>query len=49
MGIMSEERTALFDVDVQLDEFFGKAGTPGRKAAEIRADAFFTGQTSDFD
>ncbi len=31
-------------MDAQLDEFFGAAGTPERKAAEQRADAFFTGQ-----
>ncbi len=41
---MNERKTALFDVDAQLDEFFGAAGTPERKAAEQRADAFFTGQ-----
>ena len=34
----------LFDVDAQLDGMFGKAGTPERKAAEVRANAFFTGQ-----
>lgn len=34
----------IFDVDAQLDKFFGKAGTPERKAAEMRANAFFTGQ-----
>lgn len=41
---MKERKTALFDVDAQLDEFFGAIGTPQRKAAEQRADAFFTGQ-----
>lgn len=34
----------LFDVDAQLDAVFGKEGTPQRKAAEQRANAFFTGQ-----
>ncbi|MDD6003791.1 MAG: hypothetical protein PUC50_16560 [Bacteroidales bacterium] len=34
----------IFDVDAQLDEFFGKEGTPERRAAEERANAFFTGQ-----
>lgn len=34
----------MFDVDAQLDEFFGPEGSPQRKAAEQRADAFFTGQ-----
>ena len=36
--------TEIFDVDAQLDEFFGKAGTPERHAAEEKAYAFFTGQ-----
>ena len=34
----------MFDVDAQLDVFFGKEGTPERRAAEERANAFFTGQ-----
>ena len=34
----------MFDVDAQLDAFFGKEGTPERRAAEERANAFFTGQ-----
>ena len=34
----------IFDVDAQLDDFFGKVGTPGRRAAEEKANAFFTGQ-----
>jgi ribosome-binding protein aMBF1 (putative translation factor) len=34
----------LYDVDAQLDEFFGPEGSTSRKAAEQRADAFFTGQ-----
>ncbi len=34
----------MFDVDAQLDAVFGKEGTPERKAAEDRANAFFTGQ-----
>ena len=34
----------MFDVDAQLDAFFGKEGTPERRAAEQRANAFFTGQ-----
>lgn len=32
----------MFDVDAQLDERFGKEGTETRKAAEKRAEAFFT-------
>lgn len=34
----------LFDVDAQLDAFFGKVGTPERRVAEEKANAFFTGQ-----
>ena len=34
----------MFDVDAQLDAFSGKEGTPERRAAEERANAFFTGQ-----
>lgn len=34
----------MFDVDAQLDAFFGKEGTPERRIAEERANAFFTGQ-----
>ena len=34
----------FFDVDAQLDEAFGKEGTPSRIEAEERALAFFTGQ-----
>lgn len=34
----------MFDVDAQLDAFFGKEGTPQRRAAEEKANAFFTGQ-----
>ena len=34
----------ILDVDAQLDAVFGKEGTPERKAAEDRANAFFTGQ-----
>ena len=34
----------MFDVDAQLDAVFGKEGTPERRAAEERANAFFTGQ-----
>ena len=37
----------IFDVDAQLDEFFGKEGTPERRSAEERANAFFTGQVID--
>ena len=33
-----------FDVDAQIDAFFGKEGTPQRRAAEEKANAFFTGQ-----
>ena len=42
--IMSEKELKMFDVDAQLDAVFGKEGTPERKAAEDRANAFFTGQ-----
>ncbi len=38
------ERKRTEDVDAQLDAVFGKEGTPERKAAEDRANAFFTGQ-----
>ena len=41
---MSEKELKMFDVDAQLDAAFGKEGTPERKAAEDRANAFFTGQ-----
>lgn len=41
---MKANDSDLFDVDAQLDEFFGKEGTPERRAAEERANAFFTGQ-----
>ncbi|MCM1169791.1 MAG: helix-turn-helix domain-containing protein [Bacteroides sp.] len=41
---MNGRKAELFDVDAQLDEFFGAPGTLERKAAEQRADAFFTGQ-----
>ena len=34
----------MFDVDAQLDTFFGEEGTPERRAAEERANAFFMGQ-----
>ena len=38
------KRNDCFSVDAQLDAYFGKEGTATRKAAEDRADAFFTGQ-----
>lgn len=38
------KKIMMFDVDAQLDVTFGKEGTPERKAAENRANAFFTGQ-----
>lgn len=41
---MSEKELEIFDVDAQLDAAFGKEGTPERRAAEDRANAFFTGQ-----
>lgn len=41
---MSEKELKMFDVDAQLDAALGKEGTPERKAAEDRANAFFTGQ-----
>ena len=44
MSIMKTNEEVLFDVDAQLDGMFGKEGTPERKAAEDRANAFFTGQ-----
>jgi DNA-binding XRE family transcriptional regulator len=34
----------FFDVDVLLDERFGKEGTPSRIEAEEKAYAFYTGQ-----
>ena len=43
-SIESANRMNLFDVDTQLDEFFGKEGTPERKAAEERAYAFYSKQ-----
>lgn len=41
---MSEKELKMFDVDAQLDAAFGKEGTPGRRTAEDKAQAFFTGQ-----
>lgn len=41
---MKKNEMEIFDVDAQLDDFFGKEGTPERRAAEERANAFFTGQ-----
>ncbi len=41
---MSGKGLKIFDVDAQLDAAFGKEGTPERRAAEDRANAFFTGQ-----
>ena len=38
---MKANDTVIFDVDAQLDDFFGKEGTPERRAAEERANAFF--------
>ncbi|MDR0995164.1 MAG: helix-turn-helix domain-containing protein [Tannerella sp.] len=38
------KKVELFDIDAQLDEVFGKVGTPERQEAECRAYAFFTGQ-----
>lgn len=38
------KKIEMFDVDAQLDERFGKEGTETRKAAEKRAEAFFTGK-----
>ena len=43
-SIESANRMNLLDVDAQLDEFFGKEGTPERKAAEERAYAFYSKQ-----
>ena len=40
---MKAKEITMFDVDAQLDDFFGKEGTPERRAAEERANAFFTG------
>ena len=40
---MSEKELKMSDIDVQLDNVFGKEGTPERKAAEDRANAFSTG------
>lgn len=36
-----ENEKEMFDVDAQLDAFFGKEGTPERRAAQERANAFF--------
>ncbi|MEL5892083.1 helix-turn-helix transcriptional regulator [Bacteroides sp. GD17] len=41
---MSEKELKMFDVDAQLDAAFGREGTQERRAAEDRANAFFTGQ-----
>lgn len=41
---MSEKELKMFDVNAQLDVVFGKEGPPERRAAEDRANAFFTGQ-----
>lgn len=41
---MNAKEPSIFDVDAQLDAAFGKEGSPERKAAEHRANAFFTGQ-----
>ncbi len=38
------KKAEIFDVDAQVDAFFGKEGSPERRAAEERANAFFTGQ-----
>ena len=39
-----EKNMEIFDVDAQLDATFGKEGTPERATAEMKANAFFTGQ-----
>ena len=39
---MKANDTVIFDVDAQLDEFFGKEGSPERRTAEERANDFFT-------
>jgi hypothetical protein len=46
MNIMNEKKNNddIFDVDVQLDDYFGKAGTPSRIEAEEKALAFYTGK-----
>lgn len=36
------KKIEMFDVDAQLDERFGEEGSETRKAAEKRAEAFFT-------
>lgn len=39
-----KEEMKMFDVDAQLDAYFGKEGTPERRVTEEKANAFFTGQ-----
>ena len=39
---MKANDTVTFDVDAQLDEFFGKEGSPERRAAEEKANTFFS-------
>ena len=41
---METNNHKIVDYDVVLDAKFGKEGTPERRAAEDRANAFFTGQ-----
>ncbi len=41
---MQTNNHQIVDVDAQLDEKFGKPGTPSRIEAEERALAFFAGQ-----
>ena len=44
---MKKNEMEIFDVDAQLDDFFCKEGTPERRAAEERANAFFNEQLLD--
>jgi len=39
---MKANDTVICDVDAQLDEFFGKEGSPERRAAEDKANTFFS-------
>lgn len=39
---MKANDTVIFDVDAQLDDFFGKEGTSERRAAEEMANTFFS-------
>jgi ribosome-binding protein aMBF1 (putative translation factor) len=42
--VKKKKKMKIFDVSAQLDERFGKEGTPSRIEAEEQALAFFAGQ-----